>query len=89
MSTLLQLLQVSVYVLAIMGISVMAGFLFRTVIWFDTAQSFNTFNDAITGSFDGSKGSRNNMVTEKNNKLLSVFDVCNIIMQNVIAVVSV
>lgn len=67
----------------------MAGFSSeQSNLGFSTAQSFNKPfpNDAITGSFDGSKVTAGtNTVTEKTaNKLLSVFGRCNIIMQNVI-----
>ncbi|WHX14087.1 TonB-dependent receptor [Phocaeicola dorei] len=60
------------------GISVMAGFSSeQSNLGFSTAQSFNKPfpNDAITGSFDGSKVTAGtNTVTEKTaNKLLSVF----------------
>lgn len=77
-STLLQALANYDHVFGNHGISVMAGFSSeQSNLGFSTAQSFNKPfpNDAITGSFDGSKVTAGtNTVTEKTaNKLLSVF----------------
>ena len=88
-STLLQALANYDHVFGNHGISVIAGFSSeQSNLGFSTAQSFNKPfpNDAITGSFDGSKVTAGtNTVTEKQpiNCCLCL-DVCNIIMQNVI-----